>query len=104
MQKKGSASYEELEWQDSFLSNNDASFPNDPTGELPNSWGAAEDSFQIRGANYLKDRKKVNIIGYYFFNICNRFITILSFFQGCGKRHIDATCCSKHAEIEQQTR
>ncbi|GKD57574.1 enhanced disease resistance 2-like protein [Tanacetum coccineum] len=59
VQKKGSASFEELEWQDSFLSNNDASFPNDPTGELPNSWGAAEDSFQIRGANYLKDRKKV---------------------------------------------
>lgn len=53
---------EEIEWQDSFLSNNDASFPNDPTGELPNSWGAADaSSFQIRGETYLKDRKKVNI-------------------------------------------
>ncbi|KAK9079129.1 hypothetical protein SSX86_000799 [Deinandra increscens subsp. villosa] len=50
---------EDIEWQDSFLSNNDASFPNDPTGELPNSWGAAEASvFHIRGETYLKDRKK----------------------------------------------
>ncbi|XP_071700093.1 protein ENHANCED DISEASE RESISTANCE 2-like [Rutidosis leptorrhynchoides] len=58
-QKKGGASLDEIEWQDSFLSNNDASFPNDPTGELPNSWGAAEASFHIRGVTYLKDRKKV---------------------------------------------
>lgn len=60
VQKKGGATLEDIEWQDSFLSNNDGSFPNDPTGELPNSWGAAEArSFQIRGETYLKDRKKV---------------------------------------------
>ncbi|KAK1429168.1 hypothetical protein QVD17_11372 [Tagetes erecta] len=60
VQKKGGASLEDIEWQDSFLSNNDASFPNDPTGELPNSWGAAApSSFQIRGETYLKDRKKI---------------------------------------------
>ncbi|KAI3822805.1 hypothetical protein L1987_10403 [Smallanthus sonchifolius] len=59
MQKKGGATLEDIEWQDSFLSNNDASFPNDPTGELPNSWGAAEaSSFHIRGETCLKDRKK----------------------------------------------
>lgn len=63
MQKKGGADLEDIEWQDSFLSNNDASFPNDPTGELPNSWGAAVPSaFQIRGETYLKDRKKVKIL------------------------------------------
>ncbi|KAK9072610.1 hypothetical protein SSX86_009045 [Deinandra increscens subsp. villosa] len=63
VQKKGgTASLEDIEWQDSFLSNNDLSFPNDPTGELPNSWGAAEaTAFQIRGATYLKDRKKVKV-------------------------------------------
>ncbi|KAJ0787366.1 putative protein ENHANCED DISEASE RESISTANCE 2 [Helianthus annuus] len=61
-QKKGGAALEDIEWQDSFLSNNDLSFPNDPTGELPNSWGAAEAmTFQIRGATYLKDRKKVKV-------------------------------------------
>lgn len=60
VQKKGGAALDDIEWQDSFLCNNDLSFPNDPTGELPNSWGAAEAlSFQVRGPTYLKDRKKV---------------------------------------------
>ncbi|KAL8198085.1 hypothetical protein R6Q57_024382 [Mikania cordata] len=64
VQKKGGAALDDLEWQDSFLCNNDLSFPNDPTGELPNSWGAAEAlSFHIRGATYLKDRKKVKVKG-----------------------------------------
>ncbi|KVH90759.1 protein of unknown function DUF1336 [Cynara cardunculus var. scolymus] len=60
VQKRGVAPLEDIEWQDSFLSNNDSSFPNDPTGDLPNSWGAAESSsFQIRGETYLQDRKKI---------------------------------------------
>ena len=60
VQKKGGSAFEDLEWQDSFLNHNDATFPNDPTGELPNSWGAADSSaFRIRGETYLQNRKKI---------------------------------------------
>ncbi|KAI3753881.1 hypothetical protein L2E82_25945 [Cichorium intybus] len=56
--EKGGLAIDDIEWQDSFLAYNDTTFPNDPTGELPNSWGAADSSsFRIRGETYLQNHK-----------------------------------------------
>ncbi|KAJ9559020.1 hypothetical protein OSB04_013634 [Centaurea solstitialis] len=52
---------EEMVWKNGVSSYNyKLTLPEDPTGNLPNSWTVPEPSlFQIRGATYFQDRKKI---------------------------------------------